>query len=196
MPPRPDQTLPVGATFQSRPVGGKNAPPTNKTVRILGVDPSLRSTGYGIVEVAGIQFTAITHGQIKNPPSLLPSRCLVRIGDAIAQLINEHEPDVVAVEGLVYVQNTRIAFTLGEVRGVIIAAAARRGLPVHEYAPRKVKQSVTGLGGAGKGQVGNMVKAMLGLPVAPQADAADALAIALCHALSCRGAQINPPKQI
>lgn len=165
-------------------------------MKILGVDPSLRSTGFGLIEVAGNQFTAIAHGCIKNPPSLLPSRCLVQIGDTIMRLVDKHRPDVVVVEGLVYVQNTRIAFTLGEVRGVIIAVAAKSGLPVYEYAPRKVKQSVTGLGGAGKGQVGTMVKAMFGLPEAPQADAADALALALCHAQSCRGAQINPPKEI
>jgi crossover junction endodeoxyribonuclease RuvC len=165
-------------------------------MKILGVDPSLRSTGYGLIEATGNQFTAICHGHIKNESSLLPSRCLVRIGDTIAKLIDKHHPDVVAVEGLVYVQNTRIGFTLGQVRGVVIAAAARRDLPVYEYAPRKVKQSVTGLGGAGKGQVGNMVKAMLALSEAPQADAADALAIALCHALSCRGAQVNIPKPI
>lgn len=165
-------------------------------MKILGVDPSLRSTGFGLIEVAGNQCTAIEYGHIRNPPSLLPSRCLVRIGDTIAQLVDKYRPDAVAVEGLVYVQNTRSAFTLGEVRGVIIAAAARSGLPAYEYAPRKVKQSVTGLGAAGKGQVGNMVKAMLGLPEAPQADAADALAIALCHANSCRGAQLNPPKQL
>ena len=156
-------------------------------MKILGIDPSLRSTGFGLVHVAGNQFTALEHGHIKNPPSLLPSRCLVRIGDTITALVEKYKPDVVAVEGLVYVQNTRIAFTLGEVRGVIIAAATRSNIPVFEYAPRKVKQSVTGLGGAGKTQVAHMIKAMLALPAAPQADAADALAIALCHAQSCRG---------
>jgi crossover junction endodeoxyribonuclease RuvC len=165
-------------------------------MKILGVDPSLRSTGFALIEANGSQFTSICHGHIKNPPSLLPSQCLVRIGDKIAGLIDEHKPDAVAVEGLIYVQNTRIGFTLGQVRGVVIAAAAARGLPVYEYAPRKVKQAVTGLGGAGKTQVGNMVKMMLGLPEAPQPDAADALALAICHAQSCRGVQINPPKQI
>lgn len=163
-------------------------------MKILGVDPSLRSTGFGLIEAAGNNFTALGYGNIKNLPSLLPSRCLVRIADTIAKLLDEHRPDAVAVEGLVYVQNTRISFTLGQVRGVVIAAAAARGLPVYEYAPRKVKQSVTGLGGAGKSQVANMIKATLGLPEAPQADAADALAIALCHAHSCR--QVNGPKQI
>jgi crossover junction endodeoxyribonuclease RuvC len=165
-------------------------------MRILGVDPSLRSTGFGLIQVAGNQFTAIDFGQIKNPPSLLPSRCLVRIADTIGKLLDHHRPDAMAVEGLVYVQNTRIAFTLGEVRGVIIAAAARYGIPVYEYAPRKVKQSITGLGAAGKSQVAHMIKATLGLPAAPHPDAADALALALCHAQSCRGIPIKPAKQI
>jgi crossover junction endodeoxyribonuclease RuvC len=101
-----------------------------------------------------------------------------------------------AVEGLVYVQNTRIALTLGQVRGVVVAAAARGGLDVYEYAPRKVKQAVTGLGGAGKTQVGHMVKALLGLKEVPQPDAADALALAICHAQSCRGVSLNAPKPI
>jgi crossover junction endodeoxyribonuclease RuvC len=165
-------------------------------MKILGVDPSLRSTGFGLIEADGSHLTPICHGHISNPPSLLPSRCLVRIADTLAGLIQEHEPDVMAVEGLVYVQNTRIAFTLGQVRGVAIAAAAEHGLEIYEYAPRKVKQSVTGLGGAGKTQVGNMVKAMLGLKAAPQPDEADALALAICHAQSCRGAQLNPAKQL
>jgi crossover junction endodeoxyribonuclease RuvC len=165
-------------------------------MRILGIDPSLRSTGFGVIEVNGNQITAVCHGQIENPPRLLPSRCLVNISDTVAKLIDDHKPGVVAIEGLVYVQNTSIAFTLGQVRGVIIAVAARNDLAIYEYAPRKVKQAVTGLGGAGKTQVGNMVKAMLGLKQAPQADAGDALAIAICHAQSCRGIQIKPAKQI
>lgn len=165
-------------------------------MKILGVDPSLRSTGYGLIEATGNQLTAITHGEIKNPVKLLPSRCLVHIGDTLRDLIQQHQPAVMAIEGLVYVQNTRIAFTLGEVRGVAIAAAAAHGLAIYEYAPRKVKQSVTGLGGAGKSQVANMVKALLGLPVAPPPDAADALALAICHAQSCRGVPLHPPKQI
>ena len=165
-------------------------------MKILGIDPSLRSTGFGVIEVAGNQMSAVFHGHLKNPPTILPSRCLVRIGDAVLKLIEDHQPEAVAIEGLVYVQNTRIAFTLGQVRGVVIAAAAKHDLPIYEYAPRKVKQSVTGLGAAGKNQVGNMVKVMLGLKEAPQADAGDALAVAICHAHSCRGAQINPPKQI
>ena len=163
---------------------------------ILGIDPSLRSAGFGVIEVRGSEMRAVCHGHIKNPPTVLPSRCLVRIGDAVAKLIDEHKPEAVAIEGLVYVQNTRIAFTLGQVRGVVIAAAARADLPIYEYAPRKVKQAVTGLGGAGKTQVGNMVKVVLGLSGIPQADAGDALALAICHAHSCRGVQIKPPRPI
>jgi crossover junction endodeoxyribonuclease RuvC len=163
---------------------------------ILGIDPSLRSTGFGVIEVRGNHMTALCHGHVQNPPSVLPSRCLVRISDTVTKLIDDHKPEAVAIEGLVYVQNTRIAFTLGQVRGVVIAAAARNDLPIFEYAPRKVKQAVTGLGGAGKTQVGTMVKAMLGLPEIPQADAGDALALAICHAHNCRGVQIKPPKQI
>ena len=163
---------------------------------ILGIDPSLRSTGFGLIEASGSQLTPICHGHIQNPPSLLPSRCLVRISDTLVDLIHEHKPDVMAVEGLVYVQNTKIALTLGQVRGVVVAAAARNGLEIYEYAPRKVKQAVTGLGGAGKTQVGHMVKALLGLKEVPQPDTADALALAICHAQCCRGIQIKPLKQI
>jgi len=165
-------------------------------VKILGIDPSLRSTGFGVIECAGNQMTALYCDHFKNPPTVLPSRCLVRIGDTMLKLIADYQPDAVAIEGLVYVQNTRIAFTLGQVRGVIIAAAAKHDLPIYEYAPRKVKQSVTGLGGAGKNQVGHMIKVMLGLKEAPQADAGDALAVAICHAHSCRGVQVKPLKQI
>jgi len=165
-------------------------------MKILGIDPSLRNTGYGVIEVNGSAMRPLGHGHIPNPTKVPPSRCLVGIADKVMQLIAEHKPDAMAIEGLVYVQSTSVAFTLGQVRGVVIAAAARNNLPVYEYAPRKVKQSVTGLGGAGKTQVGNMVKAVLGLSEIPQADAGDALALAICHAHACRGVQIKPPKEI
>ena len=165
-------------------------------MKILGIDPSLRSTGYGLIEATGNTLAAICHGTIKPTPSQLPSRCLVQIGDKIADLIHKYQPTIMAIEGLVYVQNTRIGFTLGQVRGAAIVTAARFGLEIYEYAPRKAKQSVTGSGGAGKSQVAQMVKAQLGLAELPEPDAADALAIAICHAESCRGVQLSPPKQI
>lgn len=165
-------------------------------MKILGIDPSLRSTGFAVIEANGNDLSPVTYGEIKNPATVRPSRCLVNIADVVTGLLDRYRPEVMAIEGLVYVQNTKIAFTLGQVRGVIIAAAAKVGMEIYEYAPRKVKQSVTGQGAAGKSQVANMVKAQLGLPEAPPADAADALAIAICHAQSCRGIQLNPPKQI
>lgn len=151
-------------------------------MRILGIDPSLRSTGYGIIDVHGSTCTVVTHGEIRNPATLAPNVCLTRIYDTVTGLIRDYQPAALAVEGLVYVQNTRIAFTLGEVRGVILLAAAQHQLPAYEYAPRQVKQAVTGRGSAGKQQVAYMVKAQLNLPVLPGADEADALALALCHA--------------
>jgi len=165
-------------------------------VIILGVDPSLRSTGYGLIEASGPVMTGIAYGAIHNAANLLPSRCLVRIHDVLAELIERHRPDIMAVEGLIYVQNTRIAHTLGQARGVAIAVAAAHGLTIYEYAPRKVKLAVTGRGGAGKSQVAHMVKAQLGLNELPPEDASDALAIALCHAQSCRGLQFPPPRPI
>ena len=114
----------------------------------------------------------------------------------MTEILSKFQPEVVAIEGLVYVQNTKIAFTLGQVRGVIIAAAARTGLEIYEYAPRKVKQAVTGGGGSGKTQVAQMIKAMLGLATIPSADAADALALAVCHGQSCRSFQLNQAKPI
>lgn len=165
-------------------------------MKILGVDPSLRSTGYGLIEAHVNEMRAIEYGEIKNRAETLPSGCLVQIGDTMARVLENRQPDALAIEGLVYVQNTRIAFTLGQVRGVIIAVAAKRGVPVYEYAPRKVKQCVTGLGGAGKQQVAQMVKAMLGLNEIPPQDAGDALALAICHAQSLQGIQLNPPRQI
>jgi crossover junction endodeoxyribonuclease RuvC len=163
---------------------------------ILGIDPSLRSTGFGLIEVTGNQLTPVCYGTIKNAPAMLPSRCLVQIGDKLADLIHKYQPTVMAIEGLVYVQNTRIGFTLGQVRGAAIITAARAGLEIYEYAPRKAKQAVTGSGGAGKSQVAQMVKAQLGLAELPEPDAADALALAICHAESCRGVQLNAAKQI
>jgi crossover junction endodeoxyribonuclease RuvC len=165
-------------------------------MKILGVDPGLRCTGYAVIEANGSETRPVCHGNIKNSAQVLPSRCLVQIGDTLSAIIDQHKPDVMAVEALIYVQNRRVAFTLGQVRGVAIAAAAENGLSVYEYAPRKIKQSVTGRGAAGKTQVGRMVKALLGLRELPQQDAADALAVAICHAHSCRGVQLNPARQI
>jgi len=163
---------------------------------ILGVDPSLRSTGFGVIEAAGNALRGLAFGEIRNKPSVLPSRCLVRIHDQIRDCIAAHQPDAFVVEGIIYVQSTRVAITMGHARAAAILAAAEAGLPVFEYAPRQVKAGVTGLGGAGKAQVGRMVRALLGLAAVPPPDAADALAVAICHAQNSRGVAVAAAKEI
>jgi crossover junction endodeoxyribonuclease RuvC len=149
---------------------------------IFGLDPALRSTGYGIVRAEGRELRALAYGVIKNPDRLAPSRCLVAIHQRITDLLQEHRPDAAAVEGIIYLQNYQTAITLGSARGVALLAFAEAGLPIYEYAPRRVKAAATGRGGAQKAQVGFMMRALLGLTENPPADAADALAIALTHA--------------
>jgi len=149
---------------------------------IFGLDPALRNTGYGIIQVEGRQITALAYGVIKNPDKIIPSRCLIQIHQQVTDLIQEYQPDVAAVEGIIYLQNYQTAVTLGSARGAALLAFAEAGLPIYEYAPKRVKAAATGRGGAQKAQVGFMMRAMLGLTENPQADAADALAIALTHA--------------
>jgi len=149
--------------------------------RILAIDPSLRGTGFAVLEKAAGKVRAVTYGTIKNPATLLPSGCLVAIHERVVDLIREHRPACAVFEGVIFVQSHRTAITLGAARGAALLAAAGHGLPIYEYAPRRVKQSVVGRGGADKGQVGFMVRALLGLMETPPADAADALAIGLTH---------------
>ncbi len=149
---------------------------------IFGLDPSLRSTGYGIIRAEGRDLRALAFGVIKNPDKITPSRCLVAIHQQITDLLQEHKPDAAAVEGIIYLQNYQTAITLGSARGAALLAFAEAGLPIYEYAPRRVKAAATGRGGAQKAQVGFMMRALLGLTENPPPDAADALAIALTHA--------------
>ncbi len=161
---------------------------------IFGLDPSLRSTGYGIIQVEGRTTRALAYGVIKNPDKVVPSRCLVAIHQRITDLLQEFKPDAAAVEGIIYLQNYQTAITLGAARGAALLALAEAGLPIYEYAPRRVKSAATGRGGAQKGQVGFMIRAMLGLTENPPPDATDALAIALTHAQNT-GVQ-GKPKEI
>ena len=149
---------------------------------IFGLDPSLRSTGYGIIQVEGRKLQSLAYGVIKNPDKIIPSRCLVSIHQHITDLVQEYQPDVAAVEGIIYLQNYQTAVTLGSARGAALLAFAEAGLPIYEYAPKRVKAAATGKGGAQKAQVAFMMSAMLGLTENPPPDAADALAIALTHA--------------
>lgn len=149
--------------------------------RVLAVDPSLRGTGYAVVESDGRRLHALTYGVVANPPKLSAQACLLAIHDTLTAVANQHGPTTFAIEGVIYVQNVRTAIILGSARGAALLVAAGRGLDVNEYAPRLVKQAVVGRGGAQKDQVAFMIRALLGLKETPPHDAADALAIAVTH---------------
>lgn len=150
-------------------------------MKILGIDPGSRRTGYGVVRLAGTRVTSIAYGALPALEGDLAQR-LVAIGTALERVFDEHLPDIVGIEQVFHAKSVRSTLVLGQVRGVCLWLAARRGLPIHEYAPRAVKLSVTGRGGAAKPQVAAMVRRLLELTHTPQADAADALAVALCCA--------------
>lgn len=158
-------------------------------MRVLAIDPSLRGTGYAVLEKTGNKVVARTYGVIKNPDKLLPSGCLIAIHSKLAEVIEQHAPECAAIEGVIFVQNYRTAIIMGSARGAAMVAIAQRGLPIYEYAPRKVKQAVVGRGGAVKAQVAFMVRALLGLTETPPPDAADAIAIGLTHMRSSESAR-------
>lgn len=149
--------------------------------RVLAVDPSLRGTGYAVVESDGHRLRALAYGVVVNPPKLSSQACLLAIHSTLSDVASQHGPTTFAIEGVIYVQNVRTAIILGSARGAALLVAAGRGLEVHEYAPRLVKQAVVGRGGAQKDQVAFMIRALLGLKETPPHDAADALAIAVTH---------------
>lgn len=148
---------------------------------ILGVDPGSRITGYGLIRTQGHQLEYLDSGCIRLGEKPLPERLQV-IFHSLATLIGEYRPDEFAIEQVFMARNPDSALKLGQARGAAIVSAANSGLPVFEYSARQVKQAVVGRGSAEKTQVQHMVQAILGLSRKPQADAADALAIALCHA--------------
>jgi len=154
-------------------------------IRVLGVDPAAAGpTGYGIVEAVGRNCRAVHYGahSIENGRRNTPGAALYEIHTLMCQLIAEFRPDVVAVENIFTALNMKTALRLAEVRGVVLLAAAQHGLEVHSYAPREVKASVAGYGHADKKQIQLMVRALLAMTETPEpADAADALAVALCH---------------
>jgi crossover junction endodeoxyribonuclease RuvC len=149
---------------------------------VLGVDPGVSRCGYGCVESARGHTKAIAVGVLSTPPSQpLPER-LATLDTDIRELIAELRPDVVAVERLFFQTNVRTAMSVGQASGLVLAAASQAGCEVAQYTPNEVKQAVAGYGAAGKDQVQRMVQSLLGLSEIPKpADAADALALALCH---------------
>ncbi|REG85526.1 crossover junction endodeoxyribonuclease RuvC [Marinomonas pollencensis] len=151
------------------------------TTRILAIDPGSRITGFGIIDVTNGKSVYVNSGCIRLPDEALSVRLKV-IFNSVTTLLEEYIPNEFAIEEVFLAKNANSALKLGQARGAAIVAAALQELSVNEYAARRVKQSVVGNGNADKTQVQSMVQLLLGLPSPPQADAADALAIALCHA--------------
>ncbi len=155
-------------------------------MRILGIDPGLRVTGFGLVDHSGQQLAYVTSGRIRTPDAQLPER-IKTILDGLEQVIEQGLPDQVAIEKVFVNVNPQSTLLLGQARGAAICAAVGRKLPVTEYTALQIKQAVVGNGHAGKEQVQEMVRRLLSLPAAPGADAADALACAICHAHGGQG---------
>ncbi len=151
-------------------------------MRILGIDPGSRITGYGIIVSQGPELGFVTCGTIRTGGERDFSRRLLVIFDGLCQVIERYRPEVAAVEDLFLARNPRSALKLGQARGAAVVAAMQSRLDVHDYTPRMVKQAVAGYGQADKEQVQRMVGILLGLDGAPTSDAADALAVAICHA--------------
>jgi crossover junction endodeoxyribonuclease RuvC len=172
------------------------APAPRVSAVILGVDPSLRGTGYGIIRVDRPCPVTLTQGTIRCPAGWARSRCLALIAGSLRDAIRKHRPTICVVEGLFYAQNLQTALIMGEARGAALVAAAEAGLEVFEVAPRKVKQAIVGFGGAGKQAVARMVQRLLGLEKLPEPDAADALALALTHAQEQGRHMLAPLKAI
>ncbi|MBT0722331.1 crossover junction endodeoxyribonuclease RuvC [Tatumella sp. TA1] len=147
---------------------------------ILGIDPGSRITGYGVIRQVGRQLTYLGSGCIRTNTPALPER-LRLIYAGVSEIITQFSPDYFAIEQVFMAKNADSALKLGQARGAAIVAAVNQTLPVFEYAARQVKQTVTGTGAADKAQVQHMVRTLLKLPANPQADAADALAIAITH---------------
>jgi crossover junction endodeoxyribonuclease RuvC len=155
----------------------------SQAVIVLGIDPGLANTGYGVVARRGGRLLALDGGIITTRAELAPERRLAEIHAAVDALLDEHEPDAMALEELYFGQNVRTAFAVGQARGVVVLAAGQHGVPCAGYTPQQVKAAVCGSGRAQKDQVARMVKTLLGLTEEPRPDhAADALAVAVCHA--------------
>lgn len=150
-------------------------------IRILGIDPGSRATGYGLIEAAPGRFRCIDQGVIRLGDGPIPER-LHRLFQGLRALLEQMQPDEVAMEQVFVKRNVSSALVLGQARGAAICAVADASHALHEYAPASIKQAVTGSGRAEKAQVQRMVRVLLNLSAAPGADAADALACALCHA--------------
>jgi crossover junction endodeoxyribonuclease RuvC len=163
---------------------------------ILGLDPSLRGTGYGVIQLGKPHHRALAQGTITCSASWPRSRCLAHIAQTLRDVLRRYQPTVCAVEGLFFAQNLQTALIMGEARGAALATIAEAGLEIFEIAPRKVKQAIVGYGAAQKLAVAKMVQRMLQLPEPPAPDAADALAVALAHLQEQGRYNLTPPKRV
>ncbi len=160
-------------------------------MKIIGIDPGLVQTGFGIINVNNDQTTLIDYGIIKPPPKDSLANRLLAIFNDVCEIISNYNPQIFAIEEVFYGKNIKSAMRLGQARGASMVAAASKEIPIYEYSARKVKQSITGNGNAHKTQVQFMVKAELKMAHNPEPmDAADALAIALCHNYQFRMADL------
>ena len=151
-------------------------------MRVLGIDPGSETLGWGVIDGSGTKYALVDFGTVKSKPKQQFSKRLMNIYNGVAEIMAEHSPDVMSIEDTFYAVNVGVAIKLGQVRGIMLLLAEQRGLEIAEYAPRLVKQTVVGYGNAEKHQVGEMVRILLKLKEVPTPhDAADALAIAICH---------------
>ena len=166
-------------------------------MRVLGIDPGSKVTGFGVVERDRSEISHVAHGNLELTRSLTLAAKLDQLHRLVLEVIQRHDPDVAVVEQVFMPQTTspRSALVLGQARGAIMAAIGARGIAVFEYAPSAIKQSVTGSGRANKSQVKSMVRRVLDLETAPAGDAADALAAAICHAQAGRLATLEIVKR-
>ena len=151
-------------------------------MRVLGIDPGSQTTGWGVVEGNGRRYSMVAFGAVRVPSSLTFSARLLRICNGLEEVIAQHRPDACALEDAFLATNVKVSMKLGQVRGVVLLVAERAALDIHEYSPRLIKQTVVGYGNAEKHQVQEMVRLLLSLKSVPSPhDAADALAVAICH---------------
>jgi crossover junction endodeoxyribonuclease RuvC len=151
-------------------------------MKVLGIDPGSETLGWGVVEGTGLKYGLVDFGTVRSNPRQAFSKRLLNIYEGVAKVVETHRPDVVSVEEAFYAVNVNVALKLGQVRGIVLLLGEQNGLEIAEYSPRLIKQTVVGYGAAEKHQVQEMVRLLLRLQEAPQPhDAADALAIAICH---------------
>jgi crossover junction endodeoxyribonuclease RuvC len=151
-------------------------------MRVLGIDPGSETLGWGVVEGAGLKYSLVDFGTVRSNAKLAFSKRLLRVYQGVEEVVDKYSPDVLAIEDTFYAVNVGVALKLGQVRGVMLLLAEQREIEIAEYSPRLIKQTVVGYGAAEKQQVQEMVRVLLRMKTIPTPhDAADALAIAICH---------------